>query len=100
LASDGALSVAGNPIGRIEIVSARVETLQREGDTLFRVAGDEFLPVEDPRVVQGFIETSNVDPVTEITRLIEVQRAYETIQTLERQGDSRFQTLIDAIEQA
>ncbi len=99
LASDGSLSVLGNPIGRVELVTAQAENLQREGDTLFRVKDNEFLPLETATLVQGFIEASNVNPVVEMTRLIEVQRAYETIQTLDRQGESRFRNLVDAIEQ-
>ena len=48
---------------------------------LFR-ADTEVEFVEDGRVVQGFLEQSNVNPVAELARMIEVQRAYEYGQKL------------------
>ena len=53
---------------------------------LFR-ADTETVPVEDGRVVQGFVEQSNVSPVTEMARMVEVQRAYEYGQKLLDQED-------------
>ncbi|MFD2853661.1 flagellar basal body rod C-terminal domain-containing protein [Seohaeicola zhoushanensis] len=35
------------------------------------------VPAERTEVVQGSIESSNVQPVTEMTRLMEIQRSYE-----------------------
>ena len=51
-----------------------------------------FQPVEIPRVVQGFLETSNVDPVSQIARMIEVQRAYELGQSFLDAEDERVRT--------
>ena len=33
--------------------------------------------VIEPRMLQGFVEASNVNAVSQLTRMIEVQRAYE-----------------------
>lgn len=42
----------------------------------------------DIGISQGFVENSNVNPVLEITRLIQVQRAFENISALIRDSES------------
>lgn len=37
-----------------------------------------FQPAENSKVAQGYIEASNVEPVLEMVRLIDIQRAYES----------------------
>ncbi|QPM91289.1 flagellar hook-basal body complex protein [Pseudooceanicola algae] len=92
LAADGTLSADGAPIGQLGVVEP-VDPLglTRAGGTMF-VADAGTLPVEDPRVVQGFIESSNVDPIGQIARMIQVQRAYELGQTFLEREDDRIRT--------
>jgi len=45
--------------------------------TLFDPGEDEPLAMENPIVLQGFVEGSNVNPVIEMARLIAVHRTYE-----------------------
>jgi flagellar basal-body rod protein FlgF len=59
---------------------ASLAALSKDGDGLYR--NDTNLQPEvapDARVRQGMVETSNVQPVTQITQLIQVSRAYESI---------------------
>ncbi len=49
--------------------------------------------------MQGFIEGSNVDAVTEMARLIEVQRAYELGQNLLDSEDERIRSSIRTLGQ-
>lgn len=44
-------------------------------------------------IVQGFLEASNVDPVTELTNLIKAQRAYETNTKVISKSDEMWQAL-------
>lgn len=100
LAADGTLSADGGPIARIGLVTAEDPTqVFRESGTLFRAEGG-LAPVEDPRVVQGFLEQSNVNPVEEIARMIEVQRAYEFGQKLLDREDDRIRLTVRTIGQA
>ena len=87
VSSDGELSVNGNVIAQLGIAAVDPKTLRREGDNLFSATqGTE--PAENARVAQGFLEQSNVNSVTAISRMIEVQRAYELGQgMLEREHD-------------
>ena len=57
------------------------------------------VPVEDGRIVQGFLEQSNVNPVAEMARMIEVQRAYEYGQKLMDQEDERIRLVVRTLGQ-
>lgn len=94
MASDGTLSVDGAPVARVGLVNVEDRTTMfREAGTLFRTTGTPE-PVENGRVVQGFLEQSNVNPVTEMSRMIEVQRAYEYGQKLLDQEDQRIRAAV------
>lgn len=97
LARDGTLSAAGVPIAQIGVYMPNDPNgLIHTGGTRFSVeAGAEVM--EDPVVLQGYIEESNVDPVSEIARMIEVQRAYELGQTFLDREDERIRSVISTL---
>ena len=97
IASDGTLSVNGDPQTQLGVFQA-VEgaSLTREGGVLFSVDG-EFEPVFDSQIMQGFLESSNVNPVGEISRMIEVQRAYELGQSFLDAEDERLRGLMQTL---
>lgn len=77
---DGELTVDGAALGRLGLIAfPDDQRLLREEGGLYRPederGGD---PATDIKVIQGALERSNVDPILEITRLIEASRAYET----------------------
>lgn len=77
MSADGTISSGGRPVAQIGVVRpVDVNEMIREGGVMFDAQGG-FEPVETPRVVQGFVEGSNVDPISQIARMIQVQRAYE-----------------------
>ncbi|MEM6322484.1 MAG: flagellar hook-basal body complex protein [Pseudomonadota bacterium] len=94
VASDGTLSIDGQPIAQIGVWRPR------EGTHLPRAAGARFFPengveLEDSgRLLQGFLENSNVNPILEIARLIEVQHAYTQGQNLLEREDERIRNVI------
>jgi len=94
VAGDGTLSANGLPLSQIGLVRPRDPSgLIRETGLLFR-ANDGFEPAENGRIVQGFLESSNVDAIGQIARMIEVQRAYEMGQSLLEREDERIRTAI------
>ncbi|MHA7858227.1 MAG: flagellar hook-basal body complex protein [Henriciella sp.] len=95
IAGDGTISSAGQIIGQVGIFSPTGQ-LQRETDTRF-VADGGVQPVEGAAVLQGALEASNVSPVLEMARMIEVHRAYEAGQTLMEQEDQRISQFISAV---
>lgn len=99
VAPDGTVSADGAPLARLAVVSARPEALTRAGLTAFRATG-EVLPVGAPRILQGALESSNVDPIGEIARMIAVTRAYESAQALIEDADQRVRDTLNRLGQA
>lgn len=97
IGADGTLSANGLAFGRVGVFQPADETrLLHQGGTTFQPEG-EVQPVEDPKIRQGFLEESNVDPIFEITRMIEVQRAYELGQSFLDREDQRIRNAISAM---
>jgi flagellar basal-body rod protein FlgG len=76
--------------------------LQKQGASLYRstdVSGEARIiePGARPKVIQGFVEAANVDPVIEMVQMIEVNRAYEANQKVILTGDSMLNTLINQV---
>ncbi len=51
----------------------------------------------DAGVTQGFVEDSNVNPVLEITRLIQIQRAFEHVSALIRDSEQALDQAISTL---
>lgn len=97
IGSDGSISVDGILSGEIGIVLPNGPIL-RDSNTYFS-APDGFEPAENATVIQGALEQSNVSPVLEVSRMIEVQRAYEAGQALLEREDQRLSQVISAVRQ-
>ena len=77
--------IAAQNLGQLDMVTfINPNGLKAEGDNLYtatEASGDPILDVPGEEgfgtILQGFLEQSNVNPVTEITQLIIAQRAYE-----------------------
>ncbi|MDB2407749.1 flagellar hook-basal body complex protein [Jannaschia sp.] len=96
---DGTLSADGEPVAQVAVVSPlEPDRLQRDSGTAF-VAEAGFAPVETPRILQGFLEASNVDPVLEIARMVAVQNAYEMGQKFMDAEDERLRSVTRLLEQ-
>lgn len=81
IAADGTVSTRTGPIARIGLARfADPRALRPRGDGLWTTA-EAPLP-STARLVQGMLEGSNVEPVLEMTRLIETTRAFEGTQRL------------------
>ena len=94
---DGTVSADGEQIARVGLFAAPDPArMLRTGGTLFAADG-ELEPAPDASIQQGFLEGSNVDPIAEISRMIEVQRAYEMGQTLLDREDKRIRDTIAAM---
>jgi len=94
LAADGTLSADGQPLGEVGVFRPLDPLdLSRQEGTRFSAPGG-WEPVEDFALVQGFLEGSNVNAVSEITRMIEVQRAYELGQNFLDREDERIRAVI------
>jgi flagellar basal-body rod protein FlgF len=74
--------------------------LEKQGSSLYRES-DTSGPARviergnRPKVVQGFVEAANVDPVTEMVQMIEVNRSYEANQKIIQVEEAALGTLIN-----
>lgn len=97
IANDGTLSADGVPqtvIGLWEPIDPN--TLQHRSGVLFE-APDGVQPMIEFSVFQGFLEDSNVNPVGQISRMIEVQRAYELGQSFMDKEDERLRGFLRTV---
>jgi flagellar basal-body rod protein FlgF len=99
IAPDGSVTAAGKALGRLRVVDGQSAVL-REGSTL--LAGKDLtdVPAGSVRVLQGYLEHSNVDPVREMVDMISGVRAYESAQRAVVAQDHTLQTLFEAIQRS
>jgi flagellar basal-body rod protein FlgF len=94
---DGVIRVAGVEAGQIGVVSfAAPGALEKVGDNLWSAQDQAAAPFEGV-VVQGALEGSNVRPVNEITRLIEITRAYQSVSNIVANADELRRSAIERL---
>jgi len=76
--------------------------LEKQGNSLWReteISGPPMVAEGDrrPVVLQSFLEMANVDPVSEMVKMIEVNRAYEANQRVIQAHESALGTLINQV---
>lgn len=96
ISADGTISAAGQPLAQLALVRpVNPDNFLRQDGVLFQ-AEDGFEPAEG-QMAQGFLEASNVNAVSEITRMIEVQRAYEMGQGFLDKEDERIRSALQTL---
>jgi flagellar basal-body rod protein FlgF len=100
IAADGTITQGGRRVGVLGLFSlpgnaqlSRVEG----GAVMSSVAGTPIAESAADGVVQGFVEQSNVNAVTEMARLITVQRAFEGVSTTMQAAESSFKNAIQTL---
>jgi len=94
VSADGTVSTDGRPIAQIGLYQPiEPAKMLREDGVMFR-AEDGVKPAENGKIIQGFLESSNVDPISQIARMIEVQRAYEMGQSFLQAEDERVRNAL------
>lgn len=89
IAADGGVSTELGPAGRIRLVRFDDESgLTPLGGGLL-ATNEVPKDAEDTELAQGMLEGSNVQPILEMTRLIEVSRQYQSTQRLLQSEHSR-----------
>ncbi len=92
ISRDGTIAVPEGVRGKLRLVTfENSQRLQKDGSSTFKAPEDmEPAPAEFPHVIQSSIEQSNVKSVVEMTRMIEVTRAYTQVASLmQNHGDIR-----------
>ena len=81
IAEDGTITQGTTRVAKLGVYKFQtLATLEKAGDNLYQnTSNQQPQSADQARVRQGMLEGSNVKPVLEITRMIEVSRAYEQI---------------------
>lgn len=96
IGQDGSVSTNNGTKGRLAIAEfIDPQILLREGDNYYSGPASN-APVAT-RVMQGSIERSNVSGVTELTTMIRVQRAYQSLASLMQKQDELRSTAIQRL---
>jgi len=96
---DGTITSPNGQIGRIGVVKPPTQQdLKAEGGHLFSIDVPT-VPVTAPKLMQGAIEESNVQPVLELTRMMNDLRAYQFVGQFVQAEADRHQGAIDKITQ-
>lgn len=97
VASDGTISTENGMVGTIGLVTVdNLQTLVPEGNYLLRPTA-RTRAVARPEIRQGMLESSNVNPVSETTKLVEIQRDYDLTFQLLQTESTRNMNAIDKI---
>jgi flagellar basal-body rod protein FlgF len=94
LARDGTLSADGRPITQLGLWQPADPGDLRHLDGVRFATEGPVEPVLQGTMIQGFLESSNADPVMQIARMIEVQRAYELGQGFLEREDERIRNFL------
>jgi flagellar basal-body rod protein FlgF len=89
-------------VDRLQIVNfPKIRYLKKMGESLYRETeySEPAFVMNDnrPKVYQGFLESSNVNPVVEMVNLIEVHRSYEANQRMIQAHDSALGRAINDV---
>lgn len=97
IAGDGTISTENGKIGRIGVVQPTDPMkLRAEGGTNF-LSDSPTTPIGAPGIVQGAIEESNVQPIMEVTQMMNDLRQFQLVtQMIQAEGD-RQQNAIDKL---
>ncbi len=97
IASDGTVSSSTGTRGKLRLVSFQnQQLLENAGANLFTTTAPA-QPALQARVQSGYVERSNVRPVVEISRMIEVTRQYQNIANLMSKTDETRRNAIQKL---
>lgn len=100
IARDGTIRQDGRAAGTIGLFAVDLERGYQRFENAGFLPAAPAEPIDDFRangVVQGFVEGSNVNPILEMTRMIQVQRAFEAVSAGLDQRDQAMRETIQAL---
>lgn len=100
ISADGTISAGGQPVGQVGLYLPADPLAVRREDGVRFISDGGVIEAPEARVLQGFLEASNVNPVLQVARMIEVQRAYELGQSFLDKEDERIRSAIRTIPQS
>lgn len=95
---NGNISTEAGQVGQLMIHEfANLQALKPVGDKLYSAGGEAGAASTTTRVKQFQLESSNVQPVVEMTNMIEVLREFQTMQNVLQSENERLRTAIQRL---
>lgn len=96
IAQDGTISQGGRRAGVLGLYTLppNAKLLRAEGGVSSDIPGTPVSDFSANGIAQGFVEPSNVNPVSEISRLVYVQRAFEGVSSAIQSAEASFKNAI------
>jgi len=85
------------PLGQMDLVSTQTDQLRKIGDSLFETQAELSPAGRNLQVKQGFTEASGVNPILEMTAMIETSRAFEANINMIRIQDESLGRLLQTV---
>lgn len=87
IARDGSVSTTAGPKGRIGLVTfANEADMKKVGTSLYNTTQSPE-PTTKAEVIQGTLEQSNVEPIIEVTKMMELLRNYQEVSSVMQRAD-------------
>jgi flagellar basal-body rod protein FlgF len=97
IAADGTISGKTGQLAKLQVVTfANERALEKQGASLY-ATGQPPQTADKFALVQGSLEGSNVEPVIEISHMLEVMRAYQTTAGLAKAHEDLMQAAVDKL---
>ena len=98
ISSNGTITSANGEIGRLRVVNFEdPQQLNRVGSTLFSAEDAQQIAADNAKIVQFSLEGANVDAISQISQMIEVQRAYDQLANIMREQNDLRETAIQRL---
>lgn len=101
IAVDGTITVGGNQIGKIDLVTFdNQQALRKTAEGLYATNLDSKPAPASSSLTQGMLEASNVEPVVEMATMIELMRQYQNAQNLIDAEHDRLRKAVERLGKA
>lgn len=95
---DGTILVNNQVVDRLLVTDFQdYGSLVKEGATYFKLSRDTQRIPAQTRVLQGFLETSNVNPIKEMVNMVNVLRSFEMSQKVLQSQDEQMKKHIEQV---
>ncbi len=96
IARDGTISTENGELGKLRLVRFdNLQALKRTSGSMFKAEADNpAQPSNDAALVQGALESSNVEGIVEMATMINLHRTYDGVRTFINREDERQRNMI------
>ena len=98
IGEDGTVTGDQGVLGKLQISEfTNAQSLTPTGNGYFAANGATATPAADTTMVQGALESSNVQPVVEMTQMMDISRQYQFVQNIISQEHDRIRNAIHTL---